>query len=133
MAPFLDAFKIYYRLTAEAVHAAYRRLPPRIQATLHTTSIGLCIYDEADHKCYIDAFDVFANETPEGHAYDGKTMDAVTKHADPAEDAPVRSPNVAEVLPAAKPTIGLSIRKRTYSYMTGTQLQQYPQQPPINE
>ena len=120
-------------LTAEAIHAAYRRLPPRIQATLQTTSIELCIYDESEHKCYIDAFEVLANETPEGHAYDAKTTDAVTKHADPAKDAPVRSPNVAEVLPAAKPTLGLSIRKQTYSYMTGIQLQQHPQQPPIND
>ena len=76
---------------------------------------------------------MFANETPEGHAYDVKITDAATTHADPAEDAPVSSPNVAEALPAAKPTIGLSIRKRPYSHMTGTQLQHYPQQPPIND
>ena len=87
----------------------------------------------SDHKCYIDAFEVFANETPEGHAYDVKITDAATKHADPAEDAPVSNPIAAEALPAAKSTIGLSIRKRPHSHMTGTQLQHYPQQPPIND
>ena len=76
---------------------------------------------------------MYANEKPEGHTYDAKIMDAATKLADPAEDTPVSSPNAAEALPAAKPTIGLSIRKRPYSHMTGTQLQHYPQQPPIND
>ena len=76
---------------------------------------------------------MLANKTHEGHAYDAKITDAATQPADPAEDAPVSNPNAAEALPAAKPTIGLSIRKRPHSHMTGTQLQHYPQQPPIND
>ena len=118
-------------LTVDAIHTAYNRLPPSIQATLQTTSIELCIYYEADYKYYIDAFKKFANKTPEVHAYDPKITDAATQPAATAEVAPVSCPSVAEALPAARPTLGLSIRKRPYSYMTRAQLQQYPQQPPI--
>ena len=74
---------------------------------------------------------MFANKTLEVHAYDPKITDAATQPAATAEVAPVSCPSVAEALPAARPTLGLSIRKRPYSYMTGAQLQQHPQQPPI--
>ena len=121
-------------LIAEAIHAAYRSLPLTVQATLETTSIELCIYDEFEHRCYVNAFEMLATKMSERHADDAKITDAVTKHADPAKDTPARSPNVAEVPPAVtKPTLGLSIRRQTCSYRTGTQLQQHSQQPPIND
>ena len=66
-------------LTAEAIHAAYRSLPLTVQATLETTSIELCIYDEFEHRCYVNAFEMLANKMPERHADDAKTTHAVTK------------------------------------------------------
>ena len=121
-------------LTAEVIQAAYRSLPLTVQATLETTSIELCIYDEFEHRCYVNAFEMLATKMSERHADDAKITDAVTKQADPAKDAPARSPNVAEVPPAVtKPTLGLSIRRQTCSYRTGTQLQQHSQQPSIND
>ena len=92
-----------------------------VQATLETTSIEMCIYDENEHRCYVNAFEKLAIGMSERRADDMKTTDAVTKHADLPKDVPALSPNDVEVPPAVtKPTLGLSIRKQTYAKVTHT-------------